>query len=73
MSHVEGLGDQAAGDAGVRFAHSVKQSARMAGVSVSYLYEEMAEGRLRFLKVGRRRLIRPDDLLEWLESHRVAA
>jgi excisionase family DNA binding protein len=55
-----------------RLAVSVNQAAEAAGISRSSLYEEMAAGRLKFAKVGARRVILVDDLREWLASLRVA-
>jgi excisionase family DNA binding protein len=53
-------------------AVGVPDAARRAGVSRSFLYEEMTAGRLRFLKAGKRRLILADDLRAWLSSLRDA-
>jgi hypothetical protein len=54
-------------------AVSVAQGAEAAGVSRSVLYQEMATGRLRFAKIGARRIIILEDLRVWLISHRVAS
>jgi excisionase family DNA binding protein len=47
-------------------AVSVTQAADATGVSRSRLYEEMRAGRLKYAKLGARRLILVDDLREWL-------
>jgi excisionase family DNA binding protein len=49
-------------------AVSVSEAARISGVGRSTLYAEMAEGQLKFKKIGRRRLITIDDLRAWLAS-----
>jgi excisionase family DNA binding protein len=56
-----------------RLAYSVDDAAQAVGLGKSTLYREMAEGRLRYRKVGDRRLILKDDLLAWLSSGREAA
>jgi excisionase family DNA binding protein len=38
------------------------------GLSRQYVYNEIKSGRLRSLKVGRRRLVRIPDLDPWLDS-----
>jgi excisionase family DNA binding protein len=38
------------------------------GLSRSHLYEEMKRGRLRYVKVGRRRLVRKVDLEAYVET-----
>ena len=40
-----------------RLAYSVKEAARVTGLSRDLLYDEMRAGRLVYLKVGRRRII----------------
>jgi excisionase family DNA binding protein len=46
---------------------SVSEAVRLTGLSRSKLYVEMAAGRLNFLKVGDRRLIRVSALHEFLQ------
>jgi excisionase family DNA binding protein len=58
---------------GDALAISVRQAARSAGVSRSILYEEMHNGRLKFVKIGARRVILVDDLREWLVTLRDGA
>ena len=43
-------------------AYSVEHAARAAGVSRSFLYLIMDRGELSFAKLGKRRLIRAEDL-----------
>ena len=40
----------------------VTEVAHLTGLSRSHLYVEMSAGRLRYVKAGRRRLVRVDDL-----------
>lgn len=54
-----------------RAALSVIEASRSASLGRSTLYQAIAEGRLRTLKIGNRRLIRPCDLSAWLEAHAV--
>ena len=49
-------------------AHSVSESSRISGLSKSWLYLEMASGRLPFRKAGARRLILASDLETYLRS-----
>ena len=49
-------------------AISVDEAAALAGVSRSTLYTEMVAGRLAFAKVGKRRLIPTEALLDWLRA-----
>ena len=43
------------------------------GLGRTKLYAEMASGRLRFVKIGARRLIRECDLAAWLANHVVTS
>jgi excisionase family DNA binding protein len=49
-------------------AISVDEAAALAGVSRSLLYAEMVAGRLAFAKIGKRRLIPTEALLDWLRA-----
>lgn len=51
-----------------RLAHSITEAARLSGLSKSTLYLEMAAGRLRFRKLGTRRLILATDLEAFLRG-----
>jgi excisionase family DNA binding protein len=53
-----------------KLAYGVVEAARAIGVSRSTLYELMKQGRLRFVKCGRRRLILAEDLMALLQSLR---
>jgi excisionase family DNA binding protein len=53
-------------------ALSVDQAAEFTGISRSTLYEQMRAGRLKYCKIGARRVILADDLREWLVSLRVS-
>jgi excisionase family DNA binding protein len=49
----------------------IAEACRFAGVGRSLLYEEMAAGRLPFLKIGNARRIPRRALEEWLARHLV--
>ncbi len=49
-------------------AYSIPEVCRTASIGRTRLYSEIAEGRLRAVKVGRRTLIRVEDLDAWLRS-----
>ena len=46
----------------------MREGARRAGVSRTFMYEHIARGELRTVKLGRRRLIRVEALRAWLAS-----
>jgi len=52
-----------------KLALSIPEAAAAAGIGRSLLYESMAAGELRFVKLGRRRLIRVAALDDWLKAH----
>lgn len=47
---------------------SIKEAVALTGLSHVTLYNEINAGRLKSLKVGRRRLIRPAALSEWIKQ-----
>jgi excisionase family DNA binding protein len=51
-----------------QLGYSVHESAKLAGVGRSTIYEELATGRLRGRKLGRRTIITESDLREWLAA-----
>ncbi|MGB9112682.1 MAG: helix-turn-helix domain-containing protein [Acidimicrobiales bacterium] len=51
-----------------RVAYSPAEAALATGLSRAKVYEELASGRLRSVKSGKRRLIPVGALDEWLES-----
>lgn len=51
-----------------RLALSVSEAAEEVRISRRQIYEELQAGRLRTVKVGRRRLVRREDLKLWLDS-----
>jgi excisionase family DNA binding protein len=53
-------------------AVSVERAAAMAGVGRTTLYDAMARGALKSLKVGKRRLISIEALKAWLAGHEIA-
>jgi len=53
-------------------AVSPKNAAWFAGVGRSTLYVALADGELKSIKIGKRRLILIDELRRWLASHEIA-
>ena len=49
-----------------RLAYSVEEAARITGLSRDLLYDQMRAGKLRYLKVGRRRIITRQNLESFL-------
>tara|TARA_B100000614_G_C14271975_1_gene379683 strand:- start:223 stop:420 length:198 start_codon:yes stop_codon:yes gene_type:complete len=49
-----------------RIAYSVVEAAELVGLSRSSLYEQIAAGQLRVVKVGRRTVVPADELRAWL-------
>ena len=43
------------------------------GLGQTFIYEEMRDGHLKSFKMGKRRLVAADDLIEWIESYRQRA
>jgi excisionase family DNA binding protein len=51
-----------------RLAYSVDDAAEALSISRRMLYRELAAGRLRFAKAGKRTLISASAIHEWLEA-----
>lgn len=51
-----------------KLAYTLKEFMTLAGVGRSFVYEEIAEGRLNAVKAGRKTLIREEDAKAWLGS-----
>jgi excisionase family DNA binding protein len=51
-----------------RLAYSVNEAAQILGLSCDLLYDQMRRGKLRYLKVGRRRLITRQTLEAFLAA-----
>jgi len=51
-----------------RLAYSVNEAARLTGLSRDLLYDQIRRGNLRYLKIGRRRLITRQHLEQFLVS-----
>jgi excisionase family DNA binding protein len=49
-----------------RLAYSVDEAARLTGLSRDLLYDQMRRGNLRYVKIGRRRLIARQYLEQFL-------
>jgi excisionase family DNA binding protein len=54
-----------------RLAYSIPQVLEEVPIGRSLIYEAIKSGDLKSLKIGRRRIILPDDLKAWLQRHRV--
>jgi excisionase family DNA binding protein len=57
-------------DTSPRIAYGINQACKAVGLSRSFIYQEIAKGRLPTFKVGSRTLIAAEDLTAWLNSHR---
>jgi excisionase family DNA binding protein len=55
------------GPATERLAYSVNEAARITGLSRDLLYDQMRQGNLDYIKVGRRRLITRHHLEQFLD------
>ena len=53
-----------------QLAFGIRQACEATGLGRSFIYSEIAEGRLPIFKVGSRTLITADDLTAWLERYR---
>lgn len=51
-------------------ARSIQETVRQTGLSRSFLYQEIKAGKLQTLKIGKRRLVRADDVETYLDAHR---
>lgn len=51
-----------------RLVHTIPQAAEATQTGKTRLYSEIAAGRLRVVKVGRKTLIRDEELRRWLEQ-----
>ena len=52
-----------------KLAYTIPETAKLTGLSVSYLYRLSSEGKLPVCKIGTRCLITPEDLKNWLGEH----
>lgn len=52
-----------------KLAYGITEACKSVGLGRSFLYQEIAAGRLRTFKVGTRTLIRSSDLEDWLEGY----
>ena len=55
-------------DADGKFAYAISDLPKIVSLGRSFIYEEIAAGRLRTVKAGRRTLVLADDLKSWLSS-----
>ena len=53
----------------VRLALSIREAAQVAGLGYTTLRRVVCEGQLPTVRVGRRRLVRVEDLDAWLAEH----
>lgn len=51
-----------------KLAYTLKEFMALAGVGRSFVYEEIAEGRLNAVKAGRKTLIREEAARAWLDA-----
>lgn len=51
-----------------KLAYTIKEFMALASVGRSFVYEEIAEGRLNAVKAGRKTLIREEDAKAWLDA-----
>jgi excisionase family DNA binding protein len=59
-----------------RITITVSEMAARTGLSRTFLFSEIKDGRLRSLKIGKHRLIRTEDVaayLDYYDNHRTAA
>ncbi|WKL58003.1 helix-turn-helix domain-containing protein [Asticcacaulis sp. ZE23SCel15] len=56
-----------------KLAYRIDEAVRATGLGRSFLYERMAEGSLKSVKIGGRRLILQDDLMAFLRGAQVVA
>lgn len=54
-----------------RLALRIPDAVKASGIGQTTLYEAMQRGQLAFVKVGARRLVMREDLLAFLNRHRV--
>ena len=57
----------------VKPAYSPESLAEAFSIGRTLVFEELRTGRLRSMRIGRRRLIAGADALAWLESYRAAS
>ena len=55
-----------------RYALSIEEACRSAGVGKTLIYSEIKAKRLATLKIGRRRLVPVSALRAWLNAHQQA-
>jgi excisionase family DNA binding protein len=55
----------------IPLAHAIAEAVRLTGLSRSLFYQQIADGHLPTVKVGRRTLILDRDLRDFLEHRRV--
>ena len=53
-----------------RLSYGINQACETIGVGRSFIYQEIAKGRLPTFKVGSRTLIAAEDLNAWLSSYK---
>ena len=51
-----------------KLAYSINETLAVVPFSRAYLYQQIAAGRLRVRKSGRRTIVMADDLRQWLDS-----
>lgn len=51
-----------------RLAYSIREAAKVCGISRQVLYRHSREGKIEFKKVGKRTFVTRDELLRFLEE-----
>jgi excisionase family DNA binding protein len=51
-----------------KLAYTITEAVQLSGIGRTKLYEALTSGKLKAVKAGRRTLIFPDDLRQWLAS-----
>jgi len=52
-----------------KLAYSIPEAIETSGIQRDLIYSEINSGRLKSIKIGRRRLVRAEALEQWLKDH----
>ena len=56
-----------------KLAYSIPEAIETSGIQRDLIYSEINSGRLKSIKIGRRRLVRAEALEQWLKEHEARA